>query len=290
MECRLERLINLSRNDAADNIDVDTFFASQENLANDYWILCSDTQLATAKSLTPQKTLIRELAIEASTQANSFLSSIETIGRCKMARVVQEHAAIEPHTDVCDAILVTPIPNTPDETGIGVAKFLEAYELVRRPQLMHTNSNSLSLASLGYPSSASRPSSTREEPSTHQEKSHIQNGKSLTRCHDRLLHSPLQLSSMTDSRAIVDVENLGEHGLPAIGPDDLLLPCMLVEYKNFNDNEMQALNQARTHCVSALTFLAAIGIKGRPIFCLITSGKIGSVILAWHSNIQDVCV
>jgi hypothetical protein len=51
-----------------------------------------------------------------------------------------------------------------------------------------------------------------------------------------------------------------------------------------NETKTKALNQGRMYSVSAVTFLASLGITGYPVYCLITSGKMGGVLVTWHAT------
>ena len=218
----------------------------------DYIAMCSHAQLAiSVMAVTSEDTSVFGQALAASNQAGAFFSSLRSVDPCKMVQIVQERAISEPHTGKCDAILVTPISN-PLLVNERDSDGIgaKAYGLVRHLQPKHQKSHQSSLGLL-HPSLAMAPP---------------------------LLSSPVEALTSNVSKVSV------------ILPDDLLLPCMLVKYKKFSDSETKARNEARTYCVSAVSFLAAIGIKGHPIFCLITSGKIGGVMLAWHSKIKDVCI
>jgi hypothetical protein len=261
----------------------------------DYFTMCSRAQVAiSVMAVTSEDTIVLGQALAASNQAGAFLSSIVSIDPCKMAQIVQERAVSEPHTSKCDAILVTPISNAllvneRDSDGVGA----EVYGLVRHPQPKHQKSHRSS-SGLLHPSLAAAPpllSSPAEALTSNENSENLaQNGMpvgkfTVTPQQLKLLHNPLQFP-----HPIIGTENSNVSEVSVIRSDDLLLPCMLVEYKKFSDSKTKALNRARTYCVSALSFLAAIGIKGHPIFCLITSGEIGGVMLAWHSKIKDVCI
>ena len=70
----------------------------------------------------------------------------------------------------------------------------------------------------------------------------------------------------------------------------LFLSCFVVEYKKWTDDATKALNQERTYLVSVVTHLATLGIKGFPVFGLVTSGQVGGVLMAWKSEVNDVRV
>ncbi|KAJ7161889.1 hypothetical protein C8R43DRAFT_1233455 [Mycena crocata] len=66
----------------------------------------------------------------------------------------------------------------------------------------------------------------------------------------------------------------------------LILPHVVVEYKKRSDTEGKALNQGRMYLVSLVAFYTALGIDDRPFYCIVTSGKIGAILMAWKSSKQ----
>ena len=59
----------------------------------------------------------------------------------------------------------------------------------------------------------------------------------------------------------------------------------MVEYKRSDQNDdNQALNQARMYCAASVSYLAAFGIKQYPVFTLAAHGTIGHVLMAWMSG------
>jgi hypothetical protein len=79
----------------------------------------------------------------------------------------------------------------------------------------------------------------------------------------------------------------GNHSLFDL--DHILLAGFVAEYKKHHDNEDKALNQERTYMVALVTFLDVLGIRGFPVFGLITSNQTG-VLMAWMSEVEKVRV
>jgi hypothetical protein len=67
----------------------------------------------------------------------------------------------------------------------------------------------------------------------------------------------------------------------------LLLPHAVAEYKKRSDTEGKALNQGRMYLVSLVTFYSALGIEDYPFYCLVTSGKLGAILMAWKSSNRE---
>jgi hypothetical protein len=274
--CRLERVLNFSRNNAVDIEDADVLSSTQIKLAKAYESHCwaagmSASDLGYAEDVLDQ-------CRSATGQAGAFKRQILPDAK-KLATRIKNRATREPLTGQCDAILVTPISVSVIRSNPGVAQYLDKSNL-----LLHTNSTivkneeaqgtapSTSNALLTLPSTSTRSVS----PSPSQQSKIV----------DPL--GPFQVSC-TESRTASDPENIGDSDSLAINRNDLLLPGCVVEYKKMDETETKALNQARMYLVSAVTFLSALGITGYPVFGLVTSGKTGGVILAWYSKEQDVC-
>ncbi|KAI0683971.1 hypothetical protein BC835DRAFT_1310776 [Cytidiella melzeri] len=72
---------------------------------------------------------------------------------------------------------------------------------------------------------------------------------------------------------------------PSLSNTSLLLPSLIAEYKKPSQaTVLYALNQTRMYCVSAVHFLAQIGIRATPVYGLATSGKQGVVLIASMSE------
>ncbi|KAJ6490629.1 hypothetical protein C8R47DRAFT_453666 [Mycena vitilis] len=67
----------------------------------------------------------------------------------------------------------------------------------------------------------------------------------------------------------------------------LLLPHATTEYKKADADEGKPLNQGRMYLVSVVSFYSTLGIDDYSFYCLVTSGKLGAVLMAWKSSKQD---
>jgi hypothetical protein len=280
--CRLERALNFSRNDTADIDDANALAISLKNFSLSYSKHCNDAQSSTD---------ILDLdvwrpSVAALVQAADFRFEIEklTSDPVNMSKLLKSRASEEPDKGTCDAILVIPIPNPlregKDAGTAKTAKFLEEFAFMRlsddksdsfvkvkEPQA-DVPSRSSSLLS---PQTSTK-SSSRMEEFTKQERKQLLDNPLCAARSESSFSSPFTISDLS-----------------VIDPTALFLPELIAEHKKRDEDETKALNQERTYIVSAVRFLATIGIKGHPIFGLVTSGRIGGVIMAWHSSSEDVC-
>jgi hypothetical protein len=294
---RLERILSLSRNRIVDGTNEEDIRSQQENLAKEYYRLCSAQQYKATKG----SYVMEEQALAALNQAARFARQITRAAKSRddMAKTVKDRARGEPLRGKCDAIFVVPINDASclpeNDKGGALVKDLRALQLVQvaessqkspeeekveaavaNPAVM---SNHLSPPSS---STASRQSARLAQIASSVPQSSLPH---LTKDDKEYLSNPL-LSSCTETLHISS--NLTVASGICTEPAGLMLPTMVVEYKKMEATPMKALNQGRTYCVSAVTFLAALGIKAYPVFGLVTSGKDGSVILAWHSDKTEV--
>ncbi|KAF7985645.1 hypothetical protein HWV62_2163 [Athelia sp. TMB] len=63
----------------------------------------------------------------------------------------------------------------------------------------------------------------------------------------------------------------------------LLLPVLVSAYKKQDHTQMKTVNQCRSYLISAVSFLASIGITEHRVFGLVTEGARGGVLMAWCS-------
>ena len=253
--------------------DADAMLTSLQTFCRDYFDHCTDAQSA-ARRL--DRDIQRE-SFAASTRADGFRSQLESLSSnpTNMSMVLKHHASKEPDTGICDAILVTPIskplgdePNTSE-----VAEFLKDFGLVQHVVKDKKAQGDVPSQSSSYllPPTSARPESQTEQLTKEEE--------------HQLLDNPLRAVRSESSSA----STFRMPHISVIDSTALLLPQLIAEHKKRDEHETKALNQERTYIVSAARFLATIGIKGHPIFGLVTSGKIGGVIMAWHSESLDVC-
>jgi hypothetical protein len=250
---------------------------SQLTLARNYLRHCTDTQSAAVNQ--DLDDALYSQALAASNEANAFLNALKSFKPDNFLHTVAHRAVREPHTGICDALLVTPVSlgtrQGPEQEQakeylkrFGLVKFLEPTKQSPAPKekvdAVPSGSHSLSPPSLATSSPGPM---------------------SLSPGDKKLLQNPLQISSTKSSATSVLPT---PEGLSLLDPNDLLLSAFVVEYKKQNDNVAKALNQERMYLVSLVTFLAALGIKGFAVFGLITSGQTGGIMMAWQSETEDV--
>jgi hypothetical protein len=68
----------------------------------------------------------------------------------------------------------------------------------------------------------------------------------------------------------------------------LTLQHVVTEFKKQSDDEGKALNQGRKYFVSLVAFYSALPTDDYAFYCIVTSGKIGTILMAWKSSKQDV--
>jgi hypothetical protein len=275
---RLERTLRFPRNDAADATDSHKVMDAQRALSEDYTSHCSIAQIAASYS---RDAAVRDQALAASVQAFAFRSELESFKSEYFLDTVKQHAAVEPSTGICDAILVTPVHFGEQNTGILEAKdYLKEFSLVRLPRYKppkrrRPDKQNQDVAPSGpsshlSPATASSSTSSRPEPLSVEQR--------------MILKNPLRVSS-TES---ISAPTLS---IPEGSPFDsnvILLSGFVAEYKKTSQTEDAALNQERMYLVSTVKFLTVLGIKGFAVFGLMTSGQKGGILMAWQSETNDV--
>ncbi|KAF7972508.1 hypothetical protein HWV62_17784 [Athelia sp. TMB] len=71
--------------------------------------------------------------------------------------------------------------------------------------------------------------------------------------------------------------------IPMPAATALLLPVLVSAYKKQDHTQMKSVNQCRSYLISAVSFLASIGITEHRVFGLVTEGARGGVLMAWCS-------
>ena len=87
------------------------------------------------------------------------------------------------------------------------------------------------------------------------------------------------------------MEEPGSTALPFVPPQHhvLHLPVLLVNHQFHECGLDEATrNRQRLNCVSAVQFLASLGIKDFPVYGLATSGQYGYVSSTWFSSVDNV--
>ena len=273
---RLERTLRFPRNDAADATDSHKVMDAQRALSEDYTSHCSIAQIAASYS---RDAAVRDQALAASVQAFAFRSELESFKCEYFLDTVKQHAAVEPSTDICDAILVTPVHFGGQNPGILEAKdYLKEFSLVRLPRYKppkRADKQNQDVAPSG-PSSHLSPATASSSTSSHPGPLSVEQRM--------ILKNPLRVSS-TES---ISAPTLS---IPENSPFDsnvILLSGFVAEYKKTSETEDAALNQERMYLVSTIKFLAVLGIKGFAVFGLMTSGQTGGILMAWQSETNDV--
>jgi hypothetical protein len=275
---RLERTLRFPRNDAADATDSHKVMDAQRALSEDYTSHCSIAQIAASYS---RDAAVRDQALAASVQAFAFRSELESFKSEYFLDTVKQHAAVEPSTGICDAILVTPVHFGEQNPGILEAKdYLKEFSLVRLPRhkppkRRRQDKQNQDVAPSGpsshlSPATASSSTSSRPGPLSVEQR--------------MILKNPLRVSS-TES---ISAPTLS---IPEGSPFDsnvILLSGFVAEYKKTSQTEDAALNQERMYLVSTVKFLTVLGIKGFAVFGLMTSGQKGGILMAWQSETNDV--
>ena len=225
---------------------------------------------------------VRFQAHAASSRALEFAAQIRA--SCgdvrKRACDLRKRATDEPHTGKCDAILVTPISANLIREDSDAATFLDNFSLVMgsKPAISKSQKSPKPQSTVPTLSnSLLTPPTTTRQPS--------RSPSVETKAIDCL--DPFHISC-TESYSASVLENADTSDTSAIDWTDLLLPAFVVENKKTDERETKALNQGRMYSVSAVTFLASLGITGYPIYCLITSGSIGGVLVTWHAKAEQV--
>jgi len=249
---------------------------AQRALSEDYTSHCSIAQIAASYS---RDAAVRDQALAASVQAFAFRSELESFKCEYFLDTVKQHAAVEPSTDICDAILVTPVHFGGQNPGILEAKdYLKEFSLVRLPRYKppkRADKQNQDVAPSG-PSSHLSPATASSSTSSHPGPLSVEQRM--------ILKNPLRVSS-TES---ISAPTLS---IPENSPFDsnvILLSGFVAEYKKTSETEDAALNQERMYLVSTIKFLAVLGIKGFAVFGLMTSGQTGGILMAWQSETNDV--
>ncbi|THH14417.1 hypothetical protein EW146_g5906 [Bondarzewia mesenterica] len=272
----LEHTLTLSRNDTVDITDP-ALLASVEDTFAEYNDNLSSSAYTAASSLQDEA---RTHALNALIRAAKMRQQVQTLASdpATMMQTIQTRAAPEPRTGKCDAILVMPIFDVLGER-IGSSTVQESlpenFAFVQRAK----DSGNGGRATIPVSDQAPKILSTRLSSATNQDSSkkvdELGYLLDIFRCSDfyaKSTHTPISGVSLTQA--------------PLIDSRTLLLPTLVAEYKK-QDSVTKPINQGRMYLVSAVTFLAAVGITNYPVFGLVTDGAEGVVTLAWYSETQD---
>ena len=193
-------------------------------------------------------------------------------------------APLEPRDGLCDAIFVTPVFLGNSLGELKAKGYAKGFGLVVETKFTPPKSQSAEDTQKSNVTSSSHLSPTTASSSTTSGSPHI-----LSEGMKNILKNPLGVSC-TESNTTSALKIQTPADLVSHDGNTLLLSGFVVEYKKWKDDATKALNQERTYLVSAVTHLATLGIKGFPVFGLVTSGQVGGILMAWWSEVHDVCV
>ncbi|KAJ6543484.1 hypothetical protein B0H10DRAFT_1374321 [Mycena sp. CBHHK59/15] len=251
----LERTINYPRNSLADAMDDEAFKSRYLGLVTDYLLHCSTAAIqaisqAAAQSVSSE---VRVQAMEASRRAGEYLSSVEGLlkGLSNARARVTSRAEKDPRTGKTDALLVATVPDILNLTEKHISIVIGT-----SPDSANSHVDATTVSHL--------------KADTHKSKAE----------RDLLLENPFTITQQ--DYAIPNIHRIFQEVPSFVG--SLLLPHAAVEYKKISDTKAKALNQGRMYIVSVVAFYAALGIKDYPFYCLVTTRKVGAVLMAWRSS------
>ncbi|KAK7046786.1 hypothetical protein R3P38DRAFT_3422496 [Favolaschia claudopus] len=62
------------------------------------------------------------------------------------------------------------------------------------------------------------------------------------------------------------------------------LPHALVQHRSASEEMAHAVDRGRMSLASVVAFYSALGVEDHPFYCLVTTGKLGFVLMAWKSS------
>ncbi|OBZ71171.1 hypothetical protein A0H81_08664 [Grifola frondosa] len=293
----LERTLNFSRNRVMDEIITQgAAFAlkSLAKLAEETVSLCSMQQSAVTSQDYKHRVIQQfvadpeEESLAASNRAFDFRTQIRMMNSGVVDEYVQERSTPEPRTGKCDAILVATIksphsshPHSKQAEQERQVLNNHGLVVIAPPDATGKSKRAPKVVQKATP--AEQPDFTLlplSELNPHDGiwKSGPVKGMRTTPAQRKLLDDPLH-GGTTVERNVVPMATEPS----SIGTCDLALPICVVEYKKPTDDTTKALNQARSYVVSCVEFLSRLGIEGHPVFCVVTAGQIGGILLAWRS-------
>ncbi|KAF8217828.1 hypothetical protein K438DRAFT_1656768 [Mycena galopus ATCC 62051] len=256
----LERTIHFPRNETADQLKestIDDVIAGQIKQATDYRRLCASAYVMADSSE------VRGQALIALNQADTLSNTLETHTQSAQhfRTFVDNHSHQEPRDGICDGILFMAIRPPPA---------VNSKSLLAQTQFIRPSSNPV------------------YEPGI------IKLSPEMIQIRDTL-HNPFR--TRTNKPAPVEVISPPQEIPPPeeiLGVDEvdfdglILLPHAPVEYKKPSEELGKALNQGRMYLVSVVAFYSAIGIEDHAFYSVVTSGRLGAVIMAWKSSTSKI--
>lgn len=198
----------------------------------------------------------------------------------KVKTAIRTHAACEPMTGTCDAILFAPA------SGIDITPELKEYLVKFR--LFEASSQA---GAYPHHSPLISVSETDVNEITHwavADDMTAEVAQTVLAASGKYLENPIGYSRALFSRPPPPLLDTQDEADNAQDEPVVLLPGFIVEYKKRYDKKTQALHQERSYLVSATTMLASLGITNFPIFGLVTSGCVGGLLMAWYSDKRKV--
>ncbi|KAJ7087127.1 hypothetical protein C8R44DRAFT_991403 [Mycena epipterygia] len=99
-----------------------------------------------------------------------------------------------------------------------------------------------------------------------------------------MLAQPAELKKLVEERSGREPRGGKCDALLQIIEDGSLLPHFVAQHKKGSDDGGRALNQGRMYLSSVIAFYSALGIEDRAFYCLVTSGMLGMILMAWKSS------
>ena len=226
----------------------ESFLKEERTQASEYFKYCSRAQGDIADTTATLDSSVLQQALTASVHASEIEIALNTCIDNEQAYKdwLGKRSPKEPRTGKCDAILFAAIP--------GYSHLISDIEFIRDP---HTTSAPPTLSLLP-------PTSTSAGTKRQKLK--------------RELQSPFFACTTESWIAATRMERKYDF------KTHLILPHAVAEYKKYSDDEGKALNQGRMYLVSLVAFYSALGIEDYPFFSLVTSGKLGAILMAWKSS------
>ncbi|KAJ7714769.1 hypothetical protein DFH07DRAFT_863228 [Mycena maculata] len=242
----LEKTIHYARNQAVDRLSAESFVQDQIKQVKDYLGSCADAQ-TDARHL---DTSVWRQSITATARAQELLDFVEPFNERpdEYKRWVQHRSGREPKDGICDAILFAALPGFPDL--IADAEFVR--DARAPPQDAPTVQNS---------DSNSESDSVKKQ-----------------------LQNPFYVCTTESWMRRTQAAHEQAHKNVLQFQDHLLLPHFVAEYKKSAEDEGKALNQGRMYLTSMVAFYTTLGVEDYPFFALVTSGKVGAILMAWKSS------
>lgn len=293
--CRMERFLSLPRNTLLD-LYLDLKVAkghsddavSAEVLSRYSTIAAHDESLCKAQAAKAVKSLVQALSDKAPlidqlklravrrhsdiafTSAAEQISAISNLQFTEngLEDVLHSHAVEDADKAVCDAVLISQLPGeTPkDQADISALQ----------RHLQSTGSDFV-LWSKSAPAPPAPTPTTMPLPSDRLKDYNTAPKAQATRM------------SCPASRTETDNDKIAKHkpgrGKEVLRDDALWIPRLVVENKKTSDPSIaRATNQCRIYCVSAVRFLAYLGIHRHVVFGVAADGPLCSVLMAWTNE------